>query len=149
MQCLTNNEGMVYGQGWCIGSWVGVIDSLSVGLKITTLLISATSNYNTLLNHRDTLKDLSLCFREKWIFYLDMFLGKRSGLIGIFCGVYPESIAWESMAKPVSEITTTTSKSNTNIQVKTKPIRMDYQMNDNECSTTTPAVLRQSNIRQK
>ena len=31
--CLTNNEGVVYGQGWCIGSWVGVIDSFSLGLN--------------------------------------------------------------------------------------------------------------------
>ena len=108
--------------------------------KITTLLLSVTSNNNTLLNHRNPLKDLPLCFREKWSFYPDTFLVKRSGLIGIFSGVHPESIAWELMAKTVSEITTTTNKSNTNIQVKMKPIRMDYQMNDNECSTMALAV---------
>ena len=52
----------------------------------------------------------------------------------------PKSIAWESTAKTMSEITTTTSKSNTNIQVKMKPIRMDYRTNDNECSTTAFAL---------
>ena len=31
--CLTNNEGVVRGRGWCIGGWVGVIDNLSVGLR--------------------------------------------------------------------------------------------------------------------
>ena len=40
----------------------------------------------------------------------------------------------------MSEITTTTTKSNTNIQVQMKSIRMDYQRNNNECNTTALAV---------
>ena len=44
------------------------------------------------------------------------------------------------MVKTMSEITTTTTKSNTNIQVKMHPIRMDYQTNDNKCSTVALAV---------
>ena len=77
---------------------------------------------------------------ETWSFHLDAFLEKRSGLIGIFNGVHLESIAWELTAKTMSEVTTTTTKSNTHIQVQMKPIRMEYQINDNECNTTALAV---------
>ena len=44
------------------------------------------------------------------------------------------------MAKTMSEITTTTNKSNTNMLVQMKPISIDYHTNDNECSTTALAV---------
>ena len=32
-QCTANNDGVVCGQWWFIGGWVGVIDSLRVGLR--------------------------------------------------------------------------------------------------------------------
>ena len=98
---------------------------MGLSSKATALLLSVTSDNNTLLNHQDPLKDRTLSFGGKnWSFYPDMFLGKQSGLIGIFSGVHLESIAWELTAKTMSELTTTTAKSNTNIQVKMKPIRM-------------------------
>ena len=45
--------------------------------------------------------------------------------------------------KTVSELTTTTTKSNTHIQVQMKPIRMEYQINDNVCNTTALTVYAQ------
>ena len=82
--------------------------------KLTTLLLSVTSDNNALLNHQSPLKDLSLRFSDKWSLYPDTFLGKQAGLIGIFSRVHLESITWESTAKTVSEITTTTSNNETN-----------------------------------
>ena len=43
--CLTNNESMVYDQGWCIGSWVGVIDGFSVGLHHVGAFVHSPESY--------------------------------------------------------------------------------------------------------
>ena len=50
---------------------------IGLSLKITTLLLSVTSDNNTLLNHRDPLKDRTLSINgKKRSFYPDTFLGK-------------------------------------------------------------------------
>ena len=48
MQCTTNNEGVVCGQWWSIGGWVGVIDSLRVGLDHANAFVHAVKKYSTL-----------------------------------------------------------------------------------------------------
>ena len=112
-----------------------------LSLKLTTLQLSVTPDKNTMLNNRDPLKTRTLSVSgEKWSFYPDKSLGKRTEVIGIFSGVHPASITWELTAKTVSEITTTTTKNNTNIQVQMKPIRMDYTTNYNICNTTALTV---------
>ena len=46
---------------------------MGLSSKITTLLLLVTSDNNTLLNHQDPLKDLSLRFREECSFCPDIF----------------------------------------------------------------------------
>ena len=46
----------------------------------------------------------------------------------------------EDLGLQLFQLTTTTTKSNTNIQVQMKPNRMDYQTNDNVCNTTALTV---------
>ena len=47
MQCTTNNEGVVCGQWWCIGGWVGVIESFRVGLCHLGTYVRAVKKVNT------------------------------------------------------------------------------------------------------
>ena len=99
--------------------------------RLTTLLISVTSENKTLLNHQDPLKDPMCRFSDKWSFYPDTFLGKRAGPIGIFSGTHPKSISWDSTAKTVSDITKKSINSNNHLQVTIKPIKLDYKDNGN------------------
>ena len=95
--------------------------------RTTSLLFSVTSDNNQLLSHKDPLKDLLYRFTEKWSFYPDTFLGKRSRLIRIFSGVHPDSVPWDSTAKIESDTTKKGMKCSTHLQVTIKPFSLDFK----------------------
>ena len=109
--------------------------------RLTTLLLSVTSDNKQQLNHKDRLKDLSCRFTENWSFHPDLFLGKRTGLVGIFSGAHLEIISWDdSMVKTVSGMTKEAIMSNNHLQVTIKPINLENKANGNVRNTMAIAV---------